>query len=188
MDKKFTLLLLSVISVFFAMPEELNAIVLPNDLPFDLSNIRPGVIEPFQSPNLEVNESRTFTIYANKTYNWINVGSGVDLFSGPKYRLTVGSREWNNGSRETTAAGYTDSLTLLKPRFPQYKWMALVGALYTENKLDRGHIADTQFLIGNGRDSWVPFRSGWIAVYANDCFGCYGDNSRVVTLTIKRTE
>jgi hypothetical protein len=66
--------------------------------------------------------------------------------------------------------------------------MALVGALYQNNNQDQGHMQDTAFLIGTGRDSWKPLRSGWIAVYANDCWGCYGDNSRVVTLTVKRIE
>jgi hypothetical protein len=162
----------------------------PNVNRLELSSIRPS---PFEFPQsggiLAVGESRTVTISAKKTYNWLQVatmpgGAG----SGYKYKFTVGSREWNNGLRETTAAGYTDATTILRPRFPQYKWMALVGAVYTDNELDRGHLTDSQFLIGNGRDQWIPFRSGWIAVYANDCWECYADNSRVVTLTIKRIE
>jgi hypothetical protein len=44
-----------------------------------------------------------------------------------------------------------------------------------------------RFLIGLGR-SWVATQSGYLVAYANDCMPCYENHSRVITLTVKRTQ
>lgn len=142
-----------------------------------------SIVRPAPFMYLSVGQSYTWTVHANKSRNWLNLG----LFPGEKYKFTVGSPEWNNGVRETTAAGYTQT-TPLSPKYSKYKWMALVGELYGDDENPATLLKDTEFLIGSGRSSWVPFKSGWLVVFANDCWTCYGDNSRVVTLTVKRLE
>lgn len=151
------------------------------------ANVFYSGLQPVMYEVLSVGQSRTSTIRANKQFNWTNIG----VFPGQKYKFTVGSLEWNNGVRETTAAGYSDNFSIPgigERRFTTYKWMALVGALYGDNETESTYLADTAFLIGSGRSSWTVIKSGWIAAFANDCYSCYADNSRVVTLTIKRIE
>jgi hypothetical protein len=137
--------------------------------------------------DLAVGESKTKTIYANKLYNW----TSVKLIEGQTYKFSVGSPEWNNGVRQTTAEGYSDDANPLslspnyKRRFPSYNWMALVGSLYTYQ--DKYSYTGKSFVIGMGR-TWKATKTGFVAAFANDCEGCYDDNSRVVTLTIKRVE
>lgn len=134
---------------------------------------------------LSLNESRTRTIKANEPFNW----SGIKLINGQTYKFTVGSPEWNNGPIETTAAGYTlnpaAEAASCPRRYPSQKWMALIGEIYDANQ------AVTTFKgwfhIGSGR-TWKANRTGYLAATANDCFIAYADNSRVVTLTIKRVQ
>jgi len=134
---------------------------------------------------LSVNESKTKTIYANKPYNWVS----VKLIEGQTYKFTVGSPEWNNSIKQTTAEGYPDSQNPPNPygprRFPAYNWMELVGSLYTHQ--DKYSYTGKSFVIGMGR-TWKATKTGFVAAFANDCENCYEDNSRVVTLTIKRVE
>jgi hypothetical protein len=128
---------------------------------------------------LKPGESKTVTVYANKAWNRTNIW----VSEGMKYKFTVGSPEWNNGTKETTAAGYDSSSPR---RHPDAKLMELVADL----SLTEGGSAYTGMYvrIGMGRSSWTPPISGWLVAFANDCEPCYGDNSRVVTLTIKRIE
>jgi hypothetical protein len=136
---------------------------------------------------LALNASKTITVYANKDYNW----TGVKLINGQTYKFTVGSPEWNNGVKETDAEGYPDLQNppwakLYGPRrFTSHNWMALIGSLYTYQ--DKYSYTGTSFIIGKGR-TWKATKSGFVAAFANDCANCYEDNSRVVTLTIKRVE
>lgn len=142
-----------------------------------------GSSEFLLANTLAVNESKTVTVSANKEHNW----TGVKLINGQTFKFTVGSPAWNNGSIETDAEGYLMPVT--PPgwvlRFPNHRVMALVGSLYTYQ--DKYSYTGTSFLIAKGR-TWKATKTGFVAAFANDCEGCYGDNSRVVTLTIKRVE
>jgi hypothetical protein len=134
---------------------------------------------------LDVGESKTKTIHANERYNW----TGVKLIEGQTYKFTVGSPEWNNNIKETNAEGYPDRENIPLPhgprRFPAYNWMALLGSLYTYQ--DKYSYTGKTIIIGLGR-TWKATKTGFMSGFANDCEECYGDNSRVVTLTIKRIE
>jgi hypothetical protein len=148
-----------------------------------------GASVGFAQDALSLNESKTVTVYASKPFN----KAGIKLVAGKKYRFTVASPEWNNGSRETTAAGYTDSNPY--KRWDEYKLMELIGEIYNDN----GSFTGTKFRIGMGRD-YTAAATGVLVTAANDCrvivfyFDsttvplCYVDNSRVVTLTVKRIE
>lgn len=138
----------------------------------------------FFADTLALNESKTVTISANKDYNW----TGVKLINGQTFKFTVGSPAWNNGVRETDAEGYEGNIVFPGTgdrRYPNYRWMALVGALYTYE--DKYSYTGKSFLIAKGR-TWKATKTGFLAAFANDCEDCYRDNSRVVTLTIKRVE
>ena len=138
---------------------------------------------------LSLNESKTMTVYAKAAVN----ASGIKLVAGKKYRFTVGSPEWNNGSRETTAAGYSDSSP--SRRWPDYKMMELVGEIFNDDGTSTGK----HFRIGMGRE-YTAAATGELVTAANECQvtivflksvmmpHCYVDNSRVVTLTVKRIE
>lgn len=142
---------------------------------------------PVADDTLALNASKSVTIRANEPYNW----TGVKLVSGKVYKFTVGSPEWNNGVKETDAEGYPDlqnppwNKLYGPPRFQSYNWMALVGSLYTYQ--DKYSYTGTSLLIAKGR-TWRATKTGYLAAFANDCKDCYEDNSRVVTLTIKRVE
>ena len=101
-----------------------------------------GASVGFAQDALSLNESKTVTVYASKPFN----KAGIKLVAGKKYRFTVASPEWNNGSRETTAAGYTDSNPY--KRWDEYKLMELIGEIYNDN----GSFTGTKFRIGMGRD------------------------------------
>jgi len=141
--------------------------------------------------NLAVNESKTVTVRANEPSN----DSNIYLSKGQKYKFTVGSPAWNNGSKETDAGGYTCSGDYLceTRRHPDYKLMALVGEIHAPKTIahpwDMGVIyTGYKFLIGLGRATYTVPVSGWLVTFANDCLACYVDNSRVVTLTVTRIE
>ena len=124
--------------------------------------------------SLKVGESKTVTVSALER----EVKTGVRLVSGNTYKFTVASPAWNNANIVTDAGGYETSTPGIL-RFPEYKVMALVGEIPS---------ADKHFLIGLGR-TWTATATGYLSVMANDCPEyCYLDNSRVVTLTVKRTQ
>jgi len=139
---------------------------------------------------LKLNEYVTVTVYASKPWNW----SHIKLVKDQRYKFTVASPEWNNGSRETTAAGYEDGLPTLTRRHQGHKLMALIGEIYGSDN-DVTSYTGVGLLIGLGRE-YTATRTGILVTAANDCgLGasaaaplCYADNSRVVTLTIKRIE
>lgn len=124
-------------------------------------------------------ESKTVTVRANTPNN----RTDIYVSYGMKYKFTVSSPEWNNGSKETTAAGY-ESASLR--RHPDAKLMELVADV--TNDRNATVYSGKYVRIGMGRSSWTAPISGWLFPFANDCLTCYSDNSRVVTLTIKRIE
>ncbi len=142
---------------------------------------------------LEVGESKTITIHANEPYNYTH----AYLLKDKKYKFSIGSPAWNNGSHETDAAGYVSDI----PQIMQYrrhtdlKLMSLVGEFFSNDNSSTAY-AGTYFLIGLGRASYTAPKSGYLVAFANDCitnpmlylYPCYPDNSRVVELTVKRIE
>jgi hypothetical protein len=131
---------------------------------------------------LEVGQSVTRDIHAREAYNY----TGVYMRQGQKFEFTTASREWNNGGRETTAEGYPGGPLDALRRHPEYHVMALVGEVFSQNGNPLSYTGK-YFKIGNDR-TWTATQSGFLVTFANDCLACYGDNSRLVRLTIKRTE
>jgi hypothetical protein len=133
---------------------------------------------------LSVGESKTVTVRAADRDTITHIYVQKDKI----YKFTVASPGWNNGPIETTAAGYADTSPLaVFVRHKNYNTMALVGEIWSVDDAPNTYTG-TAFLIGMGR-TWTASRSGFLAAIANDCptILCYSDNSRVVTLTIKRT-
>jgi hypothetical protein len=132
--------------------------------------------------DLAVGESKTFTIAAVEPYNYTH----LRLVQGKTYRFTVGSPAWNNGDHETDAGGYNSTHPLNRTRrHVEYKVMALVGEIFSEDN-NKFAYTGSKFLIGLGRDSYTAPRTGYLVAFANDCLLCYVDNSRVVTLAVRR--
>jgi astacin len=132
---------------------------------------------------LAVGQSKTMNISAKQSHNL----TGVFMRDNQKFKFSVASPEWNNGNRETTAAGYGGSPLDLCRRHPDLNMMALVGEIFEQN--NRTSYTGTYFRIGMSR-TWTATRSGFLVAFANDCLAWpfYEDNSRVVTLTVKRLE
>lgn len=129
---------------------------------------------------LEIGEVRTKSIYANKEYNY----TSAYLREGQKFEFTTESIEWNNGSRETTCNGYPGGLTDILRRHNDLNMMVLTGEIFDKLTSD---YSGTYFKIGCSK-TYTATKSGFLVVFANDMLGFYGDNSRLVTLHIKRIE
>lgn len=142
-----------------------------------------GVSQVATPKSLMLQETRTATLEANRPYNF----TGIRIEAGRDYQFTVASPAWNDGVLVTDAAGYTSAASTAQlRRHPDYKLMALVGEIFTSNS-DPASSTGARFLIGLGR-SWKATHSGYLVAYANDCMVCYENNSRVVTLTVKRIQ
>lgn len=133
--------------------------------------------------SLILQEARTATIEANRPYNF----TGIRIEAGRSYQFTVASPAWNDGVLVTDAAGYSSAASAAQlRRHLDYKLMALVGEIFASNS-EPASSTGARFLIGLGR-SWKATHSGYLVAYANDCMVCYDNNSRVITLTVKRTQ
>lgn len=131
---------------------------------------------------LEVGQSKTKNVKAKEPYNYI----GVYLRKGQRFEFSVASPEWNNGARETTAAGYEGGPFDSVRRHPDLKVMSLVGEIFSQNNNPLAY-SGTYFRIGTGR-TWTATKTGFLVAFANDCLACYGDNSRIVELKVTRIE
>jgi hypothetical protein len=139
-----------------------------------LTNLLPG--------ELEVGQSKTRSIKAKELYNY----TGIYMRQGQKFEFSVASPAWNNGSRETTANGYEASILDAGRRHGDLKMMALVGEIFSQNNNPLAYTG-TYFRIGTSR-TWTATKTGFLVALANDCMTCYGDNSRIVELTVRRTQ
>jgi astacin len=139
-------------------------------------------LSPLLPGELEVGQSVTKTIRAAEPYNY----TGVFLRKDQKFRFTTASPEWNNGNRETTADGYPGGPLDVGRRHVDINVMALVGEIFGQATNPLSYTG-TYFRIGTSK-TWTATKSGFLVTFANDCLPCYGDNSRVVTLTIRRIE
>ncbi|MGQ0542258.1 MAG: hypothetical protein ACT4O9_10485 [Blastocatellia bacterium] len=131
---------------------------------------------------LAMNESKTISVKANEPYNY----TGIKAIEGQKYKFTVASPGWNNGFKETDADGYNDTGPYANTRrHTQYKTMALVVEFFSQDRNPLAYM-NRKMLIGLGPREWKASVTGYMVALANDCMSCYADNSRVVTLTVKR--
>lgn len=131
---------------------------------------------------LALNQSKSFTVRANEPYNYTH----IKAITGQRYKFTVSSPGWNNGLKETDAGGYNDSGPYGNTRrHLDYKTMALVVEIHGSDGNPLSY-SGKKLLIGLGPREWTASATGYMVALANDCLPCYADNSRVVTLTIKR--
>ena len=133
---------------------------------------------------LAVGQSKTMNIKANKAHNL----TGIFMRNNQRFKFSVTSPGWNNGNRQTTAAGYNGSLADGCRRHVDLRMMALVGEVFQQN--NALSYTGTHFGIGLSQ-TWRATRSGFLVAFANDCLfplPFYGDNSGLVTLTVKRLE
>lgn len=131
---------------------------------------------------LGIGESRTFDVYAARPWNF----PSIFVRENQRFSFSVSSPEWNNGLRETTAAGYPIGFGDM-PRVENRNMMALIGQTCHINKDESTCFTNTKFLVGSGRDSWTASSPSFLVFYANDNMMFYGDNSRKVVVTVTRT-
>lgn len=131
---------------------------------------------------MEIGESKTVTVSASNPYDL----TGIYMRSGQTFQFTTESPGWNNGDRETDCDGYPGTMLDALRRHPDLNMMVLTGELFKENNSNNytGHY----FRIGCGPRTHKVTKSGYLVCFANDILAAYSDNSRVVTLTVKRTD
>ncbi|HZI53892.1 MAG TPA: M12 family metallopeptidase, partial [Chitinophagaceae bacterium] len=127
---------------------------------------------------LAVGESKTINISASKVHDL----TGIYMRLGQSFQFTTTSRAWNNGTRETDCNGYAGSVL---DRHGDINEMALTGEIFNQNNTTS--YSGTYFKIGCGR-TWTSTKTGFLVCFANDIITAYGDNSRIVELTVKRTQ
>jgi hypothetical protein len=130
---------------------------------------------------LDVNESISVTISANKMHDL----TGIFMRSGQKFQFSTASPAWQNGSKNTDCNGYEGTILDVARRHPDLDMMVLVGEIFSQN--NTSSYTGTYFKIGCSK-TWTATRTGFLICFANDNPIAYGDNTGVVTLTIKRTE
>lgn len=130
---------------------------------------------------LAVGQSKSVTISANKTHDL----TGIFMRSGQKFQFTTASPAWNNGSKETDCDGYAGTVLDAARRHPDINMMALTGEIFAQN--NSNNYTGTYFKIGCSR-TLTATKTGFLVCFANDNILAYGDNSRVITLTVKRIE
>lgn len=122
---------------------------------------------------LEINQSKTFTIYSGEYWN----ETDVFIESGEEYKF-VSEGTWKDLLKATDADGYSNSYMKLYDRWKRSKsdkWFALIGSV---NK-------STDFLIG--KTNQIVFQeSGNLCCYANDVKGFYWNNSGHILMKVTR--
>lgn len=134
----------------------------------------------FASSKLGVNESKSFVIKAGEAFNHTT----LFMSAGEQYEFTVGGTDhWKNGGTETTANGYQPGLLDGARRQGGYNMMTLVGEIFRD--LNNTSYTGTHFKIGTSR-TYTAAISGYLMCHANDVLIGYGDNTGLVTMTVKR--
>lgn len=105
---------------------------------------------------------------------------------GQKFEFTTTSPGWKNGSTETNCNGYPGGILDTARRHPDINVMALTGELFNGNNTTS--YSGRYFRIGCGKTTITMPQSGYLVNFANDTLGTYSDNSRIVTLTVRRTQ
>lgn len=124
---------------------------------------------------MEINESKSFTIYSKKFWN----KTEVKIESQEEYKFHRAGK-WKDFFSETDADGYVSwymsSYNCMK-RSKNNKWFSLIGSIDKNN----------DFLIG--KENKIVFQqSGKLYCYANDIKGFYWNNFGQITLTMTRTK
>jgi len=130
---------------------------------------------------LDVGETKIVTISANKVHDL----TSIYMRSGQRFQFSTSSPAWRNGDKSTDCDGYDGNILDIARRHPDLKMMVLVGEIFAQN--NSNNYTGTYFKIGCGRTLTVS-KTGYLVCFANDNMVAYGDNSGVVTLTVKRTE
>ena len=167
----------------------------------------------FNTIQLTVGETRTFTLRADKTYNH----TYVFLEKGEKYRFSATGRWSGYRERPCGPEGYSESIFRRPPavsigvglgrlergwrfitrnretnlpftrRHDRYPWYCLMGMISTGGTRDATAKAIFHKIlhIGTGCDYEVEI-SGYLHVYANDNWGSYSKNKGFMEMTIER--
>jgi hypothetical protein len=131
---------------------------------------------------MSVGQSRSITVHANRTHNFVN----VFVRDGQKFeiRVTPTSQKWKGGLlSESTATGYTRGFGDVPRR--NGNMMQLMGEIFKKNNDTGTFIEGSGFNIGTSRN-YTASRNGYLVLYGNDNIIAYGDNSGSITVSIKR--
>ncbi len=134
---------------------------------------------------LRLNESRTFSIQANRTHTF----PGIHVCAGQTFTYRA-TGTWRNGNTifapaATNANGYVPGV-LDAARRHSSNMMCLVGERFNKNGDVLSFIGGSGFRIG-ASNTLTASGHGFLNLFANDMLTAYGDNIGSVTVTIRRT-
>jgi hypothetical protein len=135
---------------------------------------------------LRLNESRTFTVQANRTHTF----PGIYLCAGQTYTYSA-TGTWRNGNTifapaATNANGYVPGI-LDAARRHSSNMMCLVGERFNKSGDPLSFVGGSGFRIG-ASNTLAASGHGFLNLYANDMLTAYGDNIGSVTVTIRRVQ
>jgi hypothetical protein len=135
-----------------------------------------------------VNQSKTFSIIANKAYNFVS----LYVTAGETYTFSTSSSDtWTNCNgcpfveKTCNAGGYAKGPTDF-PRRGNLNMMSMVGEHFRKFN-DAATYNNVAFLIGNSK-TYSPNSNGFINIMANDILTGYADNSGSISVTVTRTQ
>lgn len=125
-------------------------------------------------------ESRTFSVFAKRTHTF----PGIYLVAGQRYKITAHGN-WKAGAQSPVATpnGYVPGFFDAARRYP-YNVMCLVGERFRHDNDPLAFVNGSGFRIGSSRT--LTAGHGFLNLFANDAIFAYGDNTGVVTVTVKR--
>lgn len=136
-----------------------------------LSYLEPG--------ELAVGQSRTIDVYAKYVHNF----TGIYMRKGQRFQFTTASPAWQNGWKQTNAAGYPGTTLDAGRRRPSWNVMALMFEIFAENNA----FSSVKDFWGIGLARTLTVNdTGWMVAFANDGLPFYGDNKGIVRLTVRR--
>ena len=127
---------------------------------------------------MEVGESTTKTILANKKWN----DTQIRLVAGEEYHFKA-SGQWKDWTIVCDEDGHTSPNPLLRAserfrRVPKERWFAVIGTIQQNE--------DTSFRIGV-EAKISPRSTGLLYCFANDVSFMYWNNTGEIQLTVTRT-
>ena len=138
---------------------------------------------------LALNQSKTFTVQANRIHNFVQ----VYLVAGQTCRFTSTGVWTNPGSFPFATSHTTDADGYLRgpfdpvPRLPAANMMRLIGERFRHTNDALSSIGGSGISIGSSLTATAGGH-GFLSLSANDNINDYADNSGHVTVTIRRIQ
>lgn len=137
---------------------------------------------------MEIGSRKTVTVQANKFYNFF----GIPVEAGQVYRIDAwNSDKWKGSWNQTSLTAEGVSRRVDCKRFPNNKFMRMLGTVYLREEENESNDTGKRFAINSANNNITVFRpttSGYLMFFANDCPMWYSDNSGSIRVHIYRDQ